>query len=552
MREKVSPATESYRKGSLVVGLIFLHMKVERMKNMLDVLVIGAGVTGSAVARELSRFDLNIAVMESASDICEGTSKANSGIVHAGHDAKPGSLKAKLNVLGNQMMEELSGELDFAYRKNGSLVLCFDKAQTNELQRLYEQGISNGVKGLELLSGDETRKLEPEISDSVVAALYAAEGGIVCPFELTIALAENAAVNGVEFHLRAKVTGIEKIGCGKSQETGADGERDGKTGYRVYVSEAGMENVYETKVVVNCAGVYADVLHNMVSDEHIHIIPRKGEYCLMDKKVGALVDKTIFQLPTALGKGVLVTPTVHGNLLVGPSAVDIEDCEETATTADGLAEILAKASLSVKALPNRQTITSFAGLRAHEENGDFVIGEVKDASGFVDVAGIESPGLTCAPAIGKYVTEIVTDILKRNNEVKKKSDFTAKREGIPHISLLSNEKRQELIGKNPAYGNIICRCEMVSEGEIRDAIRRPLGATTLDGVKRRTRAGMGRCQAGFCSPKTVEILAEELKVSQEMITKCGGKSNFLYGNTKGANPSSCMTSPDSASQNKEG
>lgn len=517
---------------------------------MLDVLVIGAGVTGSAVARELSRFDLNIAVMESASDICEGTSKANSGIVHAGHDAKPGSLKAKLNVLGNQMMEELSGELDFAYRKNGSLVLCFDKAQTDELQRLYEQGLSNGVKGLKLLSGDETRRLEPKISDSVVAALYAAEGGIVCPFELTIALAENAAVNGVEFHLGAKVTRIEKIVCDKAQETETDRGRE--TGYRVYVSEADIENVYETKVVVNCAGVYADVLHNMVSHEPIHIIPRKGEYCLMDKKVGTLVDKTIFQLPTSLGKGVLVTPTVHGNLLVGPSAVDIEDCEETATTAEGLAEILAKASLSVKELPNRQIITSFAGLRAHEENGDFVIGEVKDASGFVDVAGIESPGLTCAPAIGKYVTEIVTDILKRNNEVKKKNDFIAKRKGIPHISLLSNEKRQELIGKNPAYGNIICRCEMVSEGEIRDAIRRPLGATTLDGVKRRTRAGMGRCQAGFCSPKTVEILAEELKIPAEMITKCGGKSNFLYGNTKGANSSSCTMNPDFASQTKEG
>ncbi|MDO5403442.1 MAG: NAD(P)/FAD-dependent oxidoreductase [Eubacteriales bacterium] len=502
---------------------------------MYDVLIIGAGVTGSAVARELSRYKLKIAVMERCSDICEGTSKANSGIVHAGHDAKPGSLKAKLNVEGNKMMEALSKELDFPYRKNGSLVLCFDKAQTGELKKLYEQGIKNGVKNLSLMSADETRKLEPEISEKVVAALYAPEGGIVCPFGLTIALAENAAVNGVEFHLGAQVSAVEKI------------SKKDTEGYRVYVKETDnrfssiyedrigitcMEKTYEAKVVINCAGVYADVFHNMVSNEKIHIIPRKGEYCLMDKNVGKLVDKTIFQLPTALGKGVLVTPTVHGNLLVGPSAVDVDDYEETATTSEGLADIMSRAALSVSKLPNRQTITSFAGLRAHEEKGDFVIGEVSGAEGYVDVAGIESPGLTCAPAIGRYVTSIVINILNRRNAVEEKTDFIANRKGIPNVMALSAEERQRLIEKNPAYGNIICRCEMVTEGEIRDAIRRPLGASTLDGIKRRTRAGMGRCQAGFCSPKTVSILAEELQVPEEFITKCGGKSGFLYGNTR--------------------
>lgn len=484
---------------------------------MYDVLIIGAGVTGSAVARELSRYKLKIAVLERCLDICEGTSKANSGIVHAGHDAKPGSLKAKLNVEGNQLMEALSKELDFPYRKNGSLVLCFDKCQMGALEKLYEQGQKNGVKNLSLLSGEETRRLEPEISKDVVAALYAPEGGIVCPFGLTIALAENAAVNGVEFHMGAEVNNLEKF------------NQDDKEGYRVYVTEG---KVYETRVVINCAGVYAHVFHNMVSDTKIHITPRKGEYCLMDKKVGTLVDKTIFQLPTALGKGVLVTPTVHGNLLVGPSAVDVDDYEETATTSEGLADIMSRAALSVNKLPNRQTITSFAGLRAHEDNGDFVIGEASGAQGFVDVAGIESPGLTCAPAIGKYVSSIVVNILNRRNHVEEKTDFIEKRKGIPNIMELPIKERQKLIKENPAYGNIICRCEMVTEGEIRDAIRRPLGATTLDGVKRRTRAGMGRCQAGFCSPKTVAILAEELNVPEELITKCGGKSGFLYGNTK--------------------
>lgn len=503
------------------------------MKAMYDVLIIGAGVTGSAVARELSRYNLKIAVLERASDICEGTSKANSGIVHAGHDAKPGSLKAKLNVAGSQMMEALSKELDFSYRKNGSLVLCFDEAQKGALEKLYQQGIENGVKNLKVLTGDETRQLEPEISDTVVAALYAPEGGIVCPFGLTIALAENAAMNGVEFILNTEVKNIEKIG----HEYQVIAEE-----YEPFVSQTdcnkgdgtprGNRKEYEAQVVVNCAGVYADVFHNMVSEEKIHIIPRKGEYCLMDKNVGKLVDKTIFQLPTALGKGVLVTPTVHGNLLVGPSAEDVEDHEGISTTANGLSGILDKAALSVKQLPNRQTITSFAGLRAHEEKGDFVIGEVKGAEGFVDVAGIESPGLTCAPATGQYVADIVTKILGRTGEVKEKTDFIATRKGIPHISELSMEERQKLIRENPAYGNIICRCEMVTEGEIRDAIKGPIGAKTLDGVKRRTRAGMGRCQAGFCSPKTVAILAEELGVPEEQITKCGGASRFLYGDTK--------------------
>ncbi len=350
---------------------------------MTDVIVIGAGVTGCAIARELSRFELRVQVLERASDVCEGTSKANSGIAHAGFDAVPGSRKAQLNVEGSRIMESLSRELDFPYRRNGSLVLCFREEDRPALQKLYEQGIQNGVEGLQILEGEQVRQLEPNVSGQAVAALYAPSGGIVCPFGLTIALAENAAENGVEFHLNTEVQNVEKLG----------------EGYRLTTNRG----IFETKVVVNAAGVYADRFHNMVSGEKIRIIPRKGEYCLMDKKAGGYVSRTLFQLPTIYGKGVLVTPTVHGNLLAGPTAVDVEDAEAVNTTKEGLEDVLKRAALSVRALPSRQVITSFAGLRAHEENGDFILGQPKDAPGFFDAAGIESPGLTCAPAIGRYL-----------------------------------------------------------------------------------------------------------------------------------------------------
>ena len=346
---------------------------------MYDVIVIGAGVTGCGIARELARYEWKTAVLEKASDVCEGTSKANSGIVHAGFDAKPGSLKAKLNVEGSRRMEQLSRELDFPFRRNGSLVLCFDGKDIPSLQKLYDQGRENGVEGLEILDRRQLKELESNISDSAVAALHAPTGGIVCPFGMTIALAENAAVNGVEFHLETEVRDI--------------GQTD--KGYLL----ATDKGVFETKVVINAAGVYADRFHNMVSMDKIHIILRKGEYCLMDKKVGGFVSHTIFQLPTIYGKGVLVTPTVHGNLLAGPTAVDVEDPEAVNTTREGMEDLLIRAALSVKDFPARQVITSFAGLRAHEEKGDFIIGQAPDAPGFFDAAGIESPGLTCAPPL---------------------------------------------------------------------------------------------------------------------------------------------------------
>ena len=475
---------------------------------MYDVIIIGAGVSGAATARELSRYKVNACVIEKEEDVCCGTSKANSAIVHAGYDAATGSLMAKLNVRGNQMMEQLAKDLDFPFKKNGSLVVCLHEEDMPNLQALYDRGVANGVKDLRILNREELRAMEPNISDEAYAALYAPTAGIVCPFNLNIAMAENACVNGVEFKFDTEVTGLHPIEGGWAIETN--------------------QGTFETKYVVNAAGVYADTLHNMVSAKKIHITPRRGDYCLLDKTAGNLVSKTIFALPGKFGKGILVAPTVHGNLILGPTAIDIEDKEGTNTTREGLDQVIAKCGMNVKNIPMRSVITSFAGLRAHEDGHEFLIGELEDAPGFIDCAGIESPGLTSSPAIG----EMVAEILREKLNLEKNENFVATRKGVLDPDSLSKEERIELIRKNPAYGNIICRCEMITEGEILDAIHRPLGAKSLDGVKRRTRAGMGRCQAGFCSPRTMEILARERHVSMFDITKSGGESKIVVGTNK--------------------
>lgn len=475
---------------------------------MYDVIIIGAGVTGCAVARYLSRYQGSALVLERAEDVCCGTSKANSAIIHAGFDAAHGSLMAKMNVQGNRMVPGLAKELDFPFRMNGSLVVCMSEEDMHRLLALYENGVKNGVEGLEIVDAQRLHELEPNVSKNAVAALWAPTGGIVCPFNMTIALAENANANGVDFRFNTKVTGFTR----------------GEEGWTVHTEQGD----FRTRYVVNAAGVYADVLHNMVSPRKLHITPRRGDYCLLDRQVGGFVSHTVFQLPGKLGKGVLVSPTVHGNIIVGPTAIDIEDRDGTNTTAAGLEELIAKAGISVDNLPIRQTITSFAGLRAHEDHHEFVIGEAEDAPGFVDCAGIESPGLTSAPAIGLTVAELLREKLG----LQEKEDFIATRKGLLDPKSLTWDAYQALIRENPAYGQIICRCEQVTEGEIIDAIRRPLGARSLDGVKRRTRAGMGRCQAGFCSPRVMEILARELGVSQAEITKCGGASRLIVGVNK--------------------
>lgn len=468
---------------------------------MYDVVIIGAGVVGCSIARYLSRFDARILVLEKEDDVCSGTSKANSGIVHAGFDAVPGTMMAKFNVKGCQMIRELAEPLGIVYRNNGSMVLCFEESDLPKLQELYDRGVTNGVEGLKILSSSEAREKEPALSSSVVAALWAPSAGIVCPFSLTIAMAENAADNGVEFRFLEDVQDISSH----------------ESGYTIITNS----NRFEARCVINAAGVYADKFHNMLAEDKIHITPRRGEYVLMDKEVGDLVSATIFQLPSKLGKGVLVTPTAHGNLLVGPNAQDIDDKEDTETTQAGMDDIKKRALLSVPNVPYNKTITSFSGLRAHEDNGDFIIGEVVD--GFFDAAGIESPGLTSAPAIGEYLSDLIAE----KYGLQKKESFKATREGFTDVANLPIEERTKLINEHPEYGRIVCRCENISEGEIIDAIRRVPGAKSMDGIKRRVRQGMGRCQAGFCTPKAMEILARELNLPMDQVRKNRPGSELL-------------------------
>ncbi|MBQ6152492.1 MAG: NAD(P)/FAD-dependent oxidoreductase [Ruminococcus sp.] len=474
-----------------------------------DVIIIGAGVIGCAVARELSRYQANILVLEREEDVCAGTSKANSAIVHSGYDAKNGTLKAQFNVKGNEMMDRICKELDVPFKRIGSLTVCTDESQISELQKLCDRGKSNGVKGLRILSREEALEIEPNIGDRVVSALLAPTAGIICPFKLTVAYAENACKNGVTFQFNTEVKNIFKDDSGVWHITTDDKE-------------------YLTRTVVNAAGVYADVFNNMVSERKLSITPRRGDYILLDRTTEGYVRHTVFQMPTELGKGVLVTPTVHGNTIVGPTAVDIEDKESTATTAQAIDEVIKKSAISIKGLPVRQVITSFAGLRAREKDKDFILGECEDAEGFYNCAGIQSPGLSSAPAIGEYTAHLIGEKLA----LSEKADFDPFRKDFLNPNKLSIEERNELIRKDPAYGTVVCRCESVTEGEIIDAIRRIPGARSLDGVKRRVRAGMGRCQAGFCSPKVMEILQRELGCSLEEITKSGRDSYIVTGRTK--------------------
>ncbi len=475
------------------------------MNKIYDTLIIGGGVVGCAIARELSRYELSVCLIEKEEDVCSGTSKANSAIVHAGFDAYPGSNKAKFNVWGNKIMGDLAKELNFEFKRNGSIVLCFAEEDMPKLQELYDRGVANGVEDMEIVSGDRIRELEPNITDEVVGALIAHTGGIVCPFGLTIALAENAYNNGVEFKFNTEVVDIKKT----------------EDGYTVITNDG----EYSARTVVNAAGLYSDKIHNMVSEDKLHITPRKGDYCLLDKEAGGHVKYTVFQLPGKYGKGILVSPTVHGNLLLGPTAVDTDDKDNTATTAEELSDVVSKSALSVKNIPYRVTITSFSGVRSHEDRNDFTLGEPADAEYFFDAAGVESPGLTSAPAIGIYIAELVSNKLG----AEKKASFDPHREGFVKLAHKSVEERAELIKKNPLYGVIVCRCMNVSEGEIVDAINRPLGARSLDGIKRRVHQGLGRCQAGFCTSKTMEILSRETGIPMEKICKNRKGSEILTG-----------------------
>jgi glycerol-3-phosphate dehydrogenase len=470
---------------------------------MMDVIIVGGGAVGCSVARNLARYDLRTALLEKASDICEGQSKANTAIVHGGYDAKPGTLKARFNVLGNLMYEEICSELDVPLKWNTSLVVAFSEDGIPKLEELKKQGEENGVKKLSVIGQEELRRREPNIGQQACAALLVETGGIVCPYELTAANAENAAENGVLFYRNTPVERIEK----------GDGCWIVKSGGRSFSARA----------VINCAGLYSDQINNMVSENKFRITPRRGEYYIIDKKYAGLFHASIFQLPTKMGKGILVTPTVDGTILIGPTAEDIDNCFDTRTTAEGLAKAVKFGSVTWENIPMRDVITTFSGIRAHCDRDEFILGEAPDAPLFFNAGGVESPGLTASPAIGKYLADLVAEKLNAGPN----DHFNPIRRAIPKFREMTDSQRRDAIAFNPDYAKIVCRCETVTEAEIREAIRRPVGARTVDGVKRRTRAGMGRCQAGFCTPRTVQILCEELNLSPLEVTKFGGNSKLL-------------------------
>ena len=474
---------------------------------MFDFVVIGAGVVGGLVARELTKYKLSVCVVEKASDVAMGATRANSAIVHAGYDAKEGTLKAKLNVLGSEMMEDVCRELGVKYKRNGSLVVGFDEDDAATLHSLIERGKKNGVKGLSFLEREEIVKLEPNIGTAVSCALRAETGAIVCPYELCMAAVGNAMDNGATLKLGFDVKKIEKI--------------DG-----IYKVSSSSDSV-EARMVINCAGVYADEVAKLVGDDSFSIRPRRGEYMLLDKECGDLVGHTVFRCPSKMGKGVLVTPTVDGNLLLGPTAEDIDDKADTSTTQEGLSRVASLAFEQVNGINLGKVITSFTGLRATGSTGDFIINSPK--SGFINCAGIESPGLTSAPAIAKYVV----DMLKNAGvELEENDKFNGARRPMHYFRELSIEEKNEIIKKNPDYAHVICRCETVTAGEIIEAIKTNPRPTDIDGIKRRTRASMGRCQGGFCTPYMVEILAREMGVSVTEITKFGGESYINVAKTE--------------------
>ena len=470
-----------------------------------DVLVVGAGVVGCAIAREVSRYALRVCVLDQAGDVAEGTTKANSAIIHAGYDAAPGSAKARFNVTGNALFEDWCRELDVPFIRNTSLVAAFDDSDLATLHALKTRGEGNGVPGLQVLTQDEVRALEPNISRAVIGALFAPSGGICCPYGLTFRLAEHAAANGVVFHFERRVVDVTRARDGLWQVTTADG------------------GVFRTRAVVNAAGVYADELNNRVSTQKFSITARRGEYLMIDKQYAGTFRATIFQVPTPLGKGVLVAPTVDDTLIVGPTAEDIGDKSDTRTTADGLRKVVESATRVWEQLPMSGVIATFSGLRAHGDRDDFVVGEAPDAPLFFNAAAMESPGLTAAPAVAVWLAERIGEKLG----AQRSSSMTPCPVFPKPFREMTDAERVAAITADPSYGRIVCRCENVTEAEIRAAVRSRIGARTLDGVKRRTRAGMGRCQGGFCTPRIITILCEELGLTPEQVTKFGGDSRIL-------------------------
>lgn len=472
-----------------------------------DVVIIGAGVIGGMLARELSKYKLSVALLEKENDVACGASKANSGIVHGGFDPEPDTLKARLNVEGVEKLFETAKMLNVPYRRNGSMVCAFGADEEPALHELYERGLANSVKGMELISGDKARKLEPNLSTAISKVLLVPSAGIICPYELTLAAVGNAMDNGVTLIRNFEVKDIKRQD-NEFTVTATNGESI-KAGY-----------------IANCAGCASDKIAALAGDNSFEIIPRAGQYILLDKNEGSRVDHTIFQVPTKEGKGILVSPTVDGNLLTGPTAERVKSADDTETTPDGLMRVMRLASKSVPNIAFRQVITSFTGVRSSEKNGDFIIAESETVDGLLNVAAIDSPGLSSCVSIAEYATETLRGM---GLTLNKKDDWNKNRENPHAFREMSDEEKDAFIKKNPDYGRIICRCETVSEGEIRDAIRRNPPALDIDGVKRRTRAGMGRCQGGFCMPYVIKMIAEENDIEIEEVTKKGGNSKPLIG-----------------------
>ncbi|MEE0756457.1 NAD(P)/FAD-dependent oxidoreductase [Allofournierella sp.] len=475
---------------------------------MYDVVIIGCGVVGASAAYELARYKLRVAVLEAAADIAAGTTKANSAIIHAGYDPEPGTLMARLNVEGNRLTGEICEKLQVPFKRVGSLVVAFTPEQLPTLQTLYDRGCKNGVPGLRLLSGEETRAMEPGLSEEVCGALFAPSAGIIDPWGFAIAMAETAVRGGVELRRDCPVTGIEDTGAGFVLHTPAGD--------------------VTARFVLNAAGVDADRVHEMLEPNDWHTLPSRGEYYLLDKSEHDRVSRVIFQCPGPEGKGVLVAPTIHGNLICGPNAEAVEDRLDLGNTAAGMAEVRAKAARSVPGVEWRQNIRNFAGLRANTTRSDFIIEESKAHPGFIDLAGIKSPGLSSAPAIAKMAAEMLA---ADGLALEPDPDFVDKREHIVFKNL-SAEEKNELIRKDPRYGRVVCRCETVTEGEIVAALHSPIPPRSINGVKRRCNAGMGRCQGGFCGPRVQEIIARELGIDQAEVLLEQAGSTILTGRTK--------------------
>ena len=473
-----------------------------------DVLIIGCGVTGAACAYELARYRLRVGVLEASNDVANGTTKANSAIVHAGYDPETGTKMAALNVRGTALMGDLCRRLDVPYANIGSLVLSLSEADDAHVRELYERGKANGVPGLELISGRQALAKDPGVSPETRLALWAPSAGIVNPWELCLALAETAVRNGAELHLSAPVTAIRRT----------------EGGWRLTTPKG----VFTADYVLNCAGTHAGEIAAMAGDRSFAIRPTKGEYYLLDKSEGHRVEHVIFQCPTELGKGVLVAPTVHGNLLVGPNA-DPTTPDDTANTAEGMAFVRTSALRSVPGIQFRDNIRNFAGVRANSDHEDFIIGESETAPGLIHFAGIRSPGLSAAPAFGEEALRLLRAAGLR---AEPKDTWIDSRRRI-RFHELSDEEKNEMVRKDPRWGRVICRCETVTEGEIVAALHTPIPPVSVNGVKRRVGAGMGRCQGGFCGPRVQEILARELGLDPTQILMDWEGTWVLCGETKG-------------------